>query len=229
MMKYIFALIGLVLQFSLWGQDLKKDYEALEKRYAEIVNFSADIEVDIYDLQFSKLKPLEQNKGFIYKQKDLLHYAFGSFIFLKTAKEAIMVDQEDKMIILQNLQESTAAQEDEMLSKVEEAMHLYDKIEYLGLKEGLKHYKVSMKKGYLMKNMELYIDAEKMLIQRVIYESYIAEMDQLLKVDMRFLNLSTSPKPKYHFSAKQYIEKRSGKYYPVSSYKTYKLINQQSH
>ena len=228
-MKYILVLTGLVLQLSLWGQDLKKDYEALQKHYLEMEHFSAELKLNIYDLQSSKLKPIEERKGFIYKQKDLVHYAFGPIVFLKTKKDVIMVDKTQKLIVLKDLEKEKTAEEELLLPKVEEAMRLYEKVEYLGLKDGLKHYRIQVKKGYFMKNMELFIDAKRMLLQRITYEAYLAEWDQLSKVDMQFLNLNISPKPKYHFSAKQYIEKRSGKYYPVSSYKTYKLINQQSH
>jgi|GEM_PF-4916485 len=228
-MKYILVLTGLVLQLSLWGQDLKKDYEALQKHYLEMEHFYAELKLNIYDLQSSKLKPIEERNGFIYKQKNLLHYAFGPVIFLKTNKDVMMVDKVQKLIVLKDLAKEETAEEELLLPKVEEAMRLYEKVEYLGLKGGLKHYRIQVKKGYFMKNMELFIDAKRMLLQRVVYEAYLAEWDQLSKVDMQFLNLSTSPKSKRHFSRKQYIEKRAGKYYPVSSYKTYKLINQQSH
>lgn len=222
-MKLIFNTIILIC-FStiLFAQDYKADLKKVTELYQKMDKYSTEVHVTTFESLKDK-KPSFYQKTIIKKDGNKFYYQFRNNIMMVNKKYSIVVDKQRKTIIYKALEKNAEPDMGKLTSfdQLEKVMDNYKKVEYKGIKNGVKHYIIYPK--YNLEKAELFMQPNG-LITKIIYQ-YANTNNGSKRMVAIFKNSTLKPVySKSQFSAAQFFVKKGKKFKPSPKYSTFKLI-----
>jgi hypothetical protein len=210
----------------LSAQNFTEDYKKIQANYAGAARFYCEVKMSMYD-QRNAMKPTEVYTTVVKKQGKNYLTVTGKNIVLSNEICDIQVNQQEKRILYAEKEEKHAdkglveafAVLDTLIKKRN------DSIAFEGITEGKKKYTVYSTGSAIVKT-ELFIDAEKNLLSKLIYFYGENKMISVQKVMIEYEHVNFSPEfSKGEFSEKKYIVYVGKTVKPTTEFINYKLTD----
>jgi hypothetical protein len=205
---------------SISGQNFKNDISEVNNTLKNSENLSTVISTKVYG-QNGKIKA--QKKLFLKKKGNKFLYELDDFSILINTKHIIYVDKQDKSI---SYASNTNKQDqlDNISPELADLMDDVKKIEYKGVENGIKIYKLSLNDD-LYEKAEIYINMSISMYTKIIFYYKSNEQHSLHSAVIEFQNTDKNTvQPDEIFSENKYIRIAQGRIYPSSSYNSYSVV-----
>ena len=223
------ACVSLLLLFAIiaksTAQDFKTDFEVVSRNYQNLEKFLGKIEINVYHGADS---PEEVRTLIVEKEGNNYIHNSGEVLTLRNDRCLIMLRPEDKVIVYtehpKNKDKKTS--DTEMAGVDFSALEgNYDSVEFKGLEEGVKYYRMHLNSGPIL-TADIMIDDERKLFHKVTYTYRKQhEEDPGYRVVMNFKEQDTNPVYEQEkFSEKTFVSLENGVAKPADAYNTYEVI-----
>jgi len=235
MNKYIIGFIFFILSMNSFGQNAKQDVMKINEAYSKFNDLSMNISYNLYK-NYAATSPVETETG-SYKQHGSLRYnKLKGTESLQNKEYLIIVDNEDKIIVVSNPVKFNPGKI--TMVDLDKAFANCSSIQFIDNKTDQNGYKLTFKQNIVSEfdAIDLYFNKKSFLVERIVFyyrekisvnpedESSLKEKPKLEIIfsNMNFKTISDLT----FFSEDRFIEKRQGKYYPVSTLHEYEVIDQ---
>ena len=158
----------MVLSGSVFAQDLKADFKAMQARYREIENFYAEIDVEVY-LDGAPSELLVTRNAVLKKKGDDFFYVLGEMRMLLNERCILVINDATRDIVYRK-----RSPEDEDPSfytvttpEMDRVIAAYDSVRYLGIKNGNKHYEIFTSRSPIART-NLYLDEKTRMFKKLV-------------------------------------------------------------
>ncbi len=164
-MKILFVFVFLLLCFSVFSQNFKKDFNA----YIEASSKRNDIWMEVNYTSFDSLHPLGRDVAkFIYKKKGANCYmGFMNKEIIVRGEKMLLIDDEDKLIRYNGNYHEKEKPKD-YAQAIEKFLKITDTIVFVGKINGKKKYVLYPKTGYGLAQMEITFDGKNKMIEKIM-------------------------------------------------------------
>ena len=220
----ILLLVSVMWSLSLSAQDFKKDLEKVYAQYQQSEQLYMEMHIKGYEGSL-KNKPLFNQETKVYKQKQNYFYNMGSKEVLRNRDFVIWVDKGQKsMICTKRLKVEKPNAMFGNLPDVEKLLSQFNEAEYLGLKNGLKHYRVTQADKEVIQN-DIYINPQTNLPAKVVYTYNPERYKKGYWIEIDFGKTTTTPTFQANtFDEGKYIRNVNNKWKPQVGYQQYEVI-----
>lgn len=238
MLKYITSFYLLVLSVNnIYSQNPKEDFHKINQAYISSKDMSMTISYTVFE-SHNSLVPIETSTG-EYKQHGNFFYSkIQNVESLSNSTHYIVVDNEDKLIVVANPQKTTL--NSVTMVDIEQSISMCSSVEYINLKGSSVGYKLNYNKNIASEYdvIEIYFSKQSFQVEKIIvfYRNKINfQTDNVNaikdkpRLEITFSNITKKAITDVaFFSELRFVEQKKGKYYPVNTYREYELINQKT-
>lgn len=235
MIKYCICFFIWIVVMNANSQNVKQDVLKINEAYSKFNDLSMSIIYNVYANASSSV-PAESETG-SFKQHGSLRYSrIKEIESLQNKEYLVVVDNEEKVIVVGNPvkfnpKKITMLDLDTAFAKCSSVKFIDNSISQNGYKLMFKPTIVSE-----FDAIDLYFNKKSFLVEKMVFyyreKIKINEADENSvkekpKLEVIFSNMNFKTEPDINFfSEGRFIEKKKGKYFPVSAYNQYNLIDQ---
>lgn len=228
----LLLVIGGVIQASeAFAQDFEKDVAAVRSSYENTKRLSIDIDVTVYN-RLKNNEQVSRSRVSLKKEDRKFKYNVDDRTMLLNEDCLLLVDHQEHKIVYQRREENGQAEAqltEQAMPDVEKMLGDYDKIEFLGTANGLKHYRLSTKSDdHYLEKMEVWINEKHQMLEKIVYLYNPELYPENNKVVVKYQNINTAPKfSSSEFSEKTYIQKQGLTFRAHKNYQNYAVVTPQ--
>ena len=234
-LKYNVAFLVCVLTLSTNAQNAKQDILKINEAYSKFSHLSMNITYNLFK-NYTANVPFESESGYFQQQGTLRYSKLKEIESLQNKNCLVVIDNEDKLIVVGNPVKFNAKKI--TLLDLDTALTKCSSVSFIDAGSTLSCYKMSFRQDIVSEfdAIDLYFNKKSFLVEKMVF--YYREKIRINEED------ETSPKEKpklevvfskmkfdkisdeTFYSETRFVEKRKGKYFPVSAYSEYELIDQ---
>jgi len=219
-MKYI-TVILFFIHVVTYGQDFKQAVLDMQQLLKDAKQMRIVMDVNVYESE-KKRSLLYHDKIEVNKDMDNYLYHYGNNDFLMNKDYVMMVDKNEKEIMLRKRDVKSERELQRKISfNIDSLLSLYDEApQYVATENNSDHFLVHQR-GSEVTKIDLYISRYTHLIQRMDYSYRTGQY-----VTIQFNEFDLQPKfPENKFGESNYVQHVKGEIYPTGVYKTFRLVN----
>lgn len=235
MIKYCISFFICIMAMNTNSQNAKQDVLKINEAYSKFNDLSMSITYNVYANAASSI-PAESETG-SFKQHGSLRYSrIKEIESLQNKEYLVVVDNEEKIIVVGNPVKFNPKKI--TLLDLDTAFAKCSSVKFIDNNTGQKGYKLMFKQNIVSEfdAIDLYFNKKSFLVEKMVFyyreKIKINEEDENAvkekpKLEIIFSNMNFKTIADINFfSEARFIEKKKGKYYPVSAYNQYNLIDQ---
>ncbi|OFY82814.1 MAG: hypothetical protein A3F72_01645 [Bacteroidetes bacterium RIFCSPLOWO2_12_FULL_35_15] len=220
---------------NVYSQNAKQDMIKINEAYSKFNDLAMNITYNLYP-NYTATSPVETETG-SFKQHESLRYSkLKGIESLQNKEYLVVVDNEEKLIVVSNPVKFNPGKI--TMVDLDKAFTNCSSIQFIDNKSALSGYKLTFKETIVSEfdAIDLYFNKKTFLVEKIVF--YYREKIRVNEYD----ESSPKEKPKLEivfsnmdfktisdltfFSENRFIEKRKGKYFPVSIYTNFEVFDQ---
>lgn len=235
MIKYCICFFMCVVVMNAHSQNVKEDVMKINEAYSKFIDLSMNITYNVYANAASTL-PAESETGSFKQHGNLRYSRIKEIESLQNKEYLVVVDNEEKIIVVGNPVKFNPGKI--TLLDLDTAFAKCSSVKFMDNNASQKGYKLMFKTNIVSEfdAIDLYFNKKSFLVERMVFyyrerikineadENSVKEKPRL-EIIFSNMNFKTVSDINF-FSEARFIEKKKGKYYPVSAYNQYNLIDQ---
>ena len=227
-----FILLG---SFQIFANEATELIENLNRIYNDESMVSLKITFRVFENHYTTV-PFEEAHGTYYKNKVATYSEIMGFTTISTGSEYILVNKEDKQILVTSIpQQKKPSMPEDWLKSIKSYKSFQNKsiggnkskcVFFFNASSTVPWEKIEIKYSsstYIIEEMKMYFS------NGSFFEQLTEKKYQKPRIDIVFSEVTTKPKfPKNIFNPSSYYTSDNGKYFPTRVYSGYDIINQKN-
>ena len=210
------------------AQSVKSELTQIREAYESLQGMSADIQFELFD-SFEAIKPIDVQSGKFRQAGNKSYSQFGSSEVLTNDKYSLVIDHEEKLMLIQNPLPVSFSPETQI--PMDSLLAICSKVTWKDI-DPSKRSITFLFENYEFQKVQIFYDSKSHILNKVILfqanpSDLLGNQNPILgRMEITYVNTLINPSfTSKDFSERIYVQKEKGKIVPASSYSNYQLAN----